>query len=222
MAEGQAACAICNTRRPRRYCPGVGGDICPVCCGTERENTVNCPLECPFLREARAREREADVDPRTFPNQDVRVDEAFLRRNEPLLLLLASTIAAAALESRDHVIDLDVREALEGLIATWRARQSGLIFNAGIVNPIAIRIQEAVNARIADIDANLRKHNSLLRDGDVLGVLAFLQRLELQKNNGRRKSRAYIDFLREFFPAEPAPQQEPTLTSLPHSGLILP
>lgn len=200
------------------------GDICPVCCGTERENSVNCPLECPFLREARLREREADVDPRSFPNQDIRVDEAFLRRNEPLLLLLASTIAAAALESRDHVIDLDVREALDGLISTWRARQSGLIYTGGLVNPLAIRIHDAVNARVADIDGRLREHNSQLRDVDVLGVLAFLQRLELQKNNGRRKSRAFIDFLREFFPTEPpsGQQQPPPPTTPPPSGLILP
>ncbi|HYP06989.1 MAG TPA: hypothetical protein VER03_12225 [Bryobacteraceae bacterium] len=185
---------------------------------------MNCPLECPFLREARLREREADVDPRSFPNQDIRVDEAFLRRNEPLLLLLASTIAAAALESRDHVIDLDVREALDGLISTWRARQSGLIYTGGLVNPLAIRIHDAVNARVADIDGRLREHNSQLRDVDVLGVLAFLQRLELQKNNGRRKSRAFIDFLREFFPTEPpsGQQQPPPPTTPPPSGLILP
>ena len=57
MVEGQP-CAICHTRRPRRYCPGVRGHICPVCCGTERENTVSCPLDCPYLREARVREKE--------------------------------------------------------------------------------------------------------------------------------------------------------------------
>ncbi|HVZ36913.1 MAG TPA: hypothetical protein VG963_31020, partial [Polyangiaceae bacterium] len=44
-----------------------------------------------------------------------------------------------------------------------------------------------------------------LRDADTLGVLIFLQRLELQHNNGRRKGRAFLDFLRAYLP-EPEPQ----------------
>jgi hypothetical protein len=46
-----------------------------------------------------------------------------------------------------------------------------------------------------------------IRDSEVLGVLVFLQRLELQNNNGRRRGRAFLDMLRGFFPAttEPPP-----------------
>jgi len=50
-------CAICQTRRPRRFCPGVRGEICSLCCGAEREVTVDCPLDCEFLREARRHEK---------------------------------------------------------------------------------------------------------------------------------------------------------------------
>ena len=227
MAEAQSACAICNTRRPRRYCPGVTGHICPVCCGTERENTVACPLDCPYLREARLRERDPDVDPRQFPNQDIRIDEAFLKRNEPLLLVVASGLANAALRADRHVIDLDVRDALASMVSKYRALQSGLYYETTPDNAIAAQLQEAVQKRIAEIDAFLKKNNSVLRDADVLGVLAFLQRMEIQKNNGRRKSRAFIDFLREFFPAGAAegfsPGEEgPEPTAPTPSGLILP
>jgi len=44
-----------------------------------------------------------------------------------------------------------------------------------------------------------------LRDADVLGALVFLQRLELQHNNGRRRGRAFVDFLRAYFPAQTQP-----------------
>lgn len=211
MAEGQP-CVICNTRRPRRYCPGVRGDICPVCCGTERENTVSCPLECPYLREARAREKDPDVDPREFPNQDIKVEEDFLRRNEPLLIYVAGGLANAALET-EGAIDTDVREAIDSLVRTYRTLQSGLVYEARPDNPIAARIQSGMKERIRYIEDTLKRNNSTLRDSDVLGVLVFLQRLELQKNNRRAKSRAFIDFLREFFPPEP-PKEET-------SGLIL-
>ena len=49
-SEAIMNCAICETRRPRRYCPGVRGEICAICCGTAREVTVDCPLDCPYLR----------------------------------------------------------------------------------------------------------------------------------------------------------------------------
>ena len=113
MLEGQP-CVICNVRRPRRYCPGVSGDICPVCCGTERENTVSCPLDCQYLREARAREKEQYVDPDQLPNKEINVDERFLRRNEPLLIFLASGLATTALDT-ENAIDNDIAEAQASL-----------------------------------------------------------------------------------------------------------
>ncbi len=42
------------------------------------------------------------------------------------------------------------------------------------------------------------------RDADILGLLAFLQRLELINNNGRKRGSAYLDFLAGFFPDHPS------------------
>ena len=42
--------------------------------------------------------------------------------------------------------------------------------------------------------------------GNVLGVLAFLQRMEIQHNNGRRWGRAFVDFLRVHFPKVDEPE----------------
>jgi len=53
------------------------------------------------------------------------------------------------------------------------------------------------------------------RDADILAVLAFLQRLELDHNNGRKRGRAYLDFLRAFFPGAEAPAAQ-------QSSLIVP
>ena len=39
-----------------------------------------------------------------------------------------------------------------------------------------------------------------LRDADLLGALVFLERMELQYANGRRRGRAFYDFLRGYFP----------------------
>lgn len=199
MSEASRACRICEKRRPKRYCPGVAGDICAICCGTEREVTVNCPLDCPYLRKAREHDELPDIDPRQFPNNDIRVDETFLRRNEPLLILIAASVARTALDT-PGLIDNDVKDALDSLVRTYRTLQSGLIAEARPDNVLASKIYRAVQDTVSDTSERLEKHQHTLRDADVLGVLAFLQRMEIQHNNGRPKGRAFIDFLRGFFP----------------------
>src|SRR6185295_15641952 len=93
------ACAICETRRPRRFCPGVRGDICSICCGTEREVTVSCPLDCEYLQDARLHERPAPLDPQQLPNQDIRITDRFLREHQELLAYLSQVIGQAALDT---------------------------------------------------------------------------------------------------------------------------
>jgi hypothetical protein len=203
------ACAICHTRRPKRFCPGVRGDICTICCGTEREVTVDCPLDCVYLREAHTHEKIAPLDPHDFPNQDIRVTEEFLRDHEPLVLFVAHILMEAALAT-PGAIDFDVRDALDALVRTYRTLESGVYYETRPTNPIAANICSLVQSGLADF----RKHEpeetgmTQTRDADVLRLLVFLQRLELDNNNGRKRGRAYLDFLRGFFPeqsGEPAP-----------------
>ena len=76
-------------------------------------------------------------------------------------------------------------------------------------NPIAARIQAGIaGSRYGKSKQLLAvKMNPTFAIPMCSACLVFLQRLEMQKNNRRRKSRAFIDFLREFFPPEPAKQE---------------
>jgi hypothetical protein len=207
------ACAICETRRPRRFCPGVRGDICSICCGTEREITVDCPLDCEYLQEARRRERPAPVEESTIPNRDIRVTETFLRENEPLLVFTGRSLAGAAFET--GAVDFDVREALDALIRTYRTLQSGVYYESQPANLIAANVYRAVQGAFDEFRKQEQQSLGIskTRDADVLGVLVFLQRIELDRNNGRRRGRAFLDELRGFYSAEPA-STEPAPSSL--------
>src|SRR5580658_1825561 len=108
------SCAICQTRRPRRSCPGVHGDICAICCGQQREVTVDCPSDCEYLQEARKHEPPAEVDPATMGNPDILVTKPFLESNAMLLLAMSIVMIDAARER--SAVDSDVRDALAGLI----------------------------------------------------------------------------------------------------------
>jgi|SRR5579872_4109861 len=208
------SCAICHIRRPRRFCPGVHGDICSLCCGTEREVTVDCPLDCVYLREAHQHEKVEPADPGSFPNQDIRVTEEFLRDREPLLLFLARAVLDAALET-PGTVDFDVRAALDALVRTYRTLQSGVYYETRPDNPIAANLCRLVQSRIAEFRKEETEQSGLThtRDSDILGLLAFLQRLEIDNNNGRKRGRAYLDFLQGFFP-DRSSEAAPAGTSL--------
>ena len=54
-------CALCRTRKEKRFCPAVHDRICAVCCGTEREVSLDCPGDCPYLQQARTHEKPRSV-----------------------------------------------------------------------------------------------------------------------------------------------------------------
>lgn len=198
-------CAICQVRKPRRECPGVHGEICTICCGTEREQSIDCPLDCPWLREAHEHEKAPDLEATAIPNQDIQVTEEFLRENEVLLAFLAVSVFEGALAA-PGATDYDVREAFAALIATWRTLQSGIYYETRTDNRFAATIASHVRAKIDEVRAKEAESQGVSRilDSTILAVLAFLQRLEYSRNNGRKRGRAFLGFLQGFY----APTEE--------------
>jgi hypothetical protein len=212
------ACAICQIRRPRRFCPGVRGDICSLCCGAEREVTVNCPFECEYLQEARRHDKPVELEESTIPNRDIRLTDKFIEEHELLTTVAGSALLGAALDT-PGAVDQDAREALDALIRTYRTLQSGVYYDTVPTNPLAANLYRMVQGAIADFRQREQQQLgvSRTRDADVLGILVFLQRIELDRNNGRPKGRAFLDALRVYYSAVPdAPP------SAAPSSLILP
>jgi hypothetical protein len=190
----------------------VGGDICAICCGNSREQTVHCPFECPYLQDARKHEPVPDIDPRDFPNLDIPITQEFLIRNEPLLIWISMRLLQAATDVPD-TLDTDMKEALEGLVKTYRTLQSGLVYQSRPTNPIAAAIFAKALEAVDAFRQETRKEIGMspVRDADVLGIFAFLQRMEIQHNNGRRLSRAFVDFLRDNFELDSAAAEQSSL-----------
>ncbi len=197
-------CAICETRRPRRYCPGVRGEICSICCGTSREITVTCPLDCPHLEESRKHDKPPEPDMKQYPNAEVELSEDFLSKNQPLFGFLSAVLLRIAL-SAPGAVDNDLRAALDALARTYQTRGSGLIYETRPANLLAAGIQQRLQAELDEF--RKQRHEQLgvetIRDSDVLGILVLLQRMEFGHNNGRPRSRAFIDLLRHEFADAP-------------------
>jgi hypothetical protein len=203
-------CAICASRRPKRSCPGLRGDICPQCCGQEREETVACPLDCIFLRQGREHEKLKELSRDQLPHPEVQIPDSFLREQEFLVLLVAS-IFAEAVGRIDGLIDYDAREALASLVQTYKTLGTGLIYESKPANPLAAALHELVQLRVSEFRQRAEQEMGVRRilDSHVLGVLIFFQRMEFQLNNGRRRGRSFLDGVLGFAP-RPAMESGPT------------
>ncbi len=187
------ACAICKTRREKRRCPGVHAEICPICCGTQREETIDCPLDCEYLRLAHER-KNPEVDAANMPNRDFPIPESFLKKNAHLLTVMQGAILQASLAR--NAIDFDIREALEGLVRTYKTLGSGLYYESRPSNPIAAAIFDGVQQRVSEIrELETERGLHKLHDSDLLTIFVFLLQLEYVLNNQRRKGRVFLDHL---------------------------
>ncbi len=205
-------CRICEIRKPRRYCPAIAGDICSLCCGNEREETLRCPLDCPYLQEAHSREKPETIPAAQLPSPDIRITERFLEQHMPLVDAVAAIIRDAAL-AESGAVDTDVQEALDSITRTWRTLESGLYYETRPDNPIAAHIQTRVQEEIATLRKELAaKGVPAIPDATLLGILVFFHRMSVQYDNHRRYGRLFLgSFGRAPQVAEPAT-----------AGLILP
>jgi hypothetical protein len=178
--------------------------------------TVDCPLDCEFLREARKHDPVLPVDEDSIPNPDIQLSRKELEANEDLLIFLIRTLVSSALTT-PGAVDFDAREALDCLIRTYRTLQSGVYYDSVPQNKIAANIYRQIQQGLKQFreEESQRIGISKTRDAHVLVLLVYLQRIELDRNNGRGKGRAFLGALKEYY-GVPEPE------AVSGSSLILP
>jgi len=206
------SCAICEERKEKRFCPAVHGKICPQCCGEQREVTLDCPSDCPYLLQARQQAREHEK-PRLAGEGDrealfpeVEVTEQFLYEREELILGLSFALAKSARADRS-LVDRDLVAALSSLAKSYRTLvNSSLIYEPATANLAHQSIAREVETMVKEFREGEQRHigeipgHARLRDSDVLKALVFILRMGLGRTSGRPKSRAFVDFLFAQFP----------------------
>lgn len=171
-----------------------------MCCGTEREVSVFCPLDCEYLLEARRHEKFEQPAMDHLPNKDIEVSEEFLERNSGLVDALSRWLLESALRT-PGAVDQDIRQALDAMVRTYRTRVSGLLYETRPENPVAGAIQQYVSARVEEArQAEARQRGlSTVRDADVLGALVFVHRLASYWDNKRPRGRSFTSTLLERY-----------------------
>ncbi len=198
------ACAICEIRKEKRFCPAVHGRICPVCCGREREVTLDCPSSCEYLQQARRHERPrpmSQLDQESlFPKVEVR--QSFIYQREPLIVGLSYGVAQVARADRSFH-DRDAIAAITALAKKYQTLTgSGLYYETALASVPQQTIIAELEKMIAQYRELEQKHlgYSTLKDSEALEALVFLLRMAHGRTSGRPKSRAFLEALFAQFP----------------------
>jgi hypothetical protein len=197
-------CPICHIRKEKRFCPAIHDRICPQCCGEQREVTLDCPSDCPYLLQAREHEKPRPADHLDAAGLflDVEIGDQFMYEHEHLLLGLTFALAKSARADRT-LHDQDIISALTALTTSHeRLANSGLHYEQPITSELQRRVAAEVETMLKEYREAELQHTGLstLRESDVLKALVFLVRLAHGRTSGRPNSRAFVDFLFAQFP----------------------
>jgi hypothetical protein len=204
-------CPICLKRKAERFCPAKGEKICAVCCGTEREVTIDCPVDCGYLVAAHRYEvqHRKPLSISDIPFPDVEFSPDLIHEQGPVVSGLGFAILKSAAET-PSAVDSDALAGLQALAETYRTLGSGLIYEKPPAGGPPQAIYSAMVKFVEDHkrEAAERGGSARVKETDVFHLLVFLLRVGRQQTNGRQRSRMFLEFLRSQFPREAAAQQE--------------
>ena len=208
-------CPICEKRPTKRFCPAKGERICPICCGKEREVTIDCPSDCPHLVAAYRYEAEhrKPMAPEDYPHPEIEFPADFVYERWPVVTALGSTILGFQIQNPD-VDDSTVHSSMEALAETYRTLDTGIYYE----RPPDALLARSLYRHLAESVSNLRKQETERtgitspKESDIFRLLVFLLRVCKNETNGRPRSRAFLRFLRDRFPLPVGtPKEEPRI-----------
>jgi len=213
------ACPICEKRKTERFCPAKGEKICAVCCGTEREVTIDCPSDCGYLRAARRYEQEhpKPVPAEEVPFPEVNVRQDLIHERRPVVSGLGFTILiyAAGQGRGNELVDWQAMAALTALAETYRTLGSGIFYEKPPDEPVARGLYTELMKFVQKSQQEETEGAGRLKDAEVFPLLVFLLRVARARTSARPKSRAFLDFLRVQFPQSAETQAEAPRIVLP-------
>ena len=210
-------CPICQKRKAARFCPAKGEKICAVCCGTEREVTIDCPSDCAYLLAAhRYEDQHQRLIPADTPLIDVKIPQDLVHIHQQLMSAIAFSIAKFC-SSQPATTDPDVLAALAALAETYKTLGSGIIYEKAPVAPLPQELYGALGAFLNEIKKQNVERGStgFPKDTEIFYLIVFLYKMGLLRTNGRPRARRFVEFLRGQFPGAPELKHEESRIIVP-------
>ena len=211
------SCPICDRRKAARFCPAKGEKICAVCCGTEREVTIDCPTDCAYLVSAHRYEDEHRRSiPADTPLLEEKIPQDIVYTHQQLMSAIAFSIAKFC-AAQPATTDPDILTALVALAQTYKTLTSGIIYEKPPGAPLPRELYAALATFLGELKKKQAEQaaSANMKDSDVFYLLVFLYRMGLLRTNGRPRSRRFIEFLRGQFPQAPELKREESRIIVP-------
>ena len=217
------SCPICEKRKAARFCPAKGEKICAVCCGTEREVSIDCPSDCSYLIAAHRYEDQHQRSlPEDTPLLDVKVSQDIIYTHQNVLSGLAFT-AAKFSAAHPATTDADILAALQALAETYKTLGSGIYYEKPpdatlpreLYATFAAFLNESKEQSAERTGSSAFAGAPPVKDSEIFSLLVFLYRMGLLRTNGRPRARRYLEFLRGQFPAAPELKREESRIIVP-------
>jgi len=211
------SCPICEKRKAERFCPAKAEKICAVCCGKEREVTIDCPSDCSYLISAHRYESDhPPYIPTDTPLLDETIPQDVIHTHQQLMAALAFSMAKFC-AAQPAAVDNDILVALEALAQTYKTLGSGLIYERPPQARVPGELYDALMAFLDEIKKQQaeRAAAASFKDTEIFYLLVFLYRMGLLRTNGRPRSRLFIEFLRGQFPQAPELKREESRIIVP-------
>ena len=207
-------CPLCKKRKPERFCPAKGEKICAVCCGTEREMTIDCPADCAYLVAAHRYEDEhrKPVATEEVPFPGAHFSPDLIHERQPVVSGLGYTILKLA-AGQPSLADGDALAAIAALAETYRTLGSGIYYE----KPPAAGPANALYAELGKFIQEFKQQEAQksgftsLKDTEVFHLLVFLLRVGRARTNGRPRARSFLQFLRAQFPKAATEPEAPRI-----------
>ena len=195
------SCPICQKRKPGRLCPAKAEKICAICCGTEREVTIDCPTDCGYLLSAhRYEEQHSRPLAADTPLLDVRITSDTVQVHGQFLSAIAFTIVKFC-AMQPSASDLDVLAAIRALADTYKTLAVGIVYEQPPSPHLQRELYDALTTFLTETKQNPSKASlGPIKDSEIFQLLVFLFRMGLLRTNGRQRSRRFVEFLRGQFP----------------------
>jgi len=218
LVSTTSICPICEKRRAERYCPAKGEKICAIDCGTEREVSIDCPIDCSYLITARRWEQShpKPLAESEVPFPDVALPPELIHTRQGVVAGLGYTVLIYAIDQRS-LTDAEVFAALHALAETQKTLLSGIYYEKPPDNPVSAGLYAAFAKYFGEEKKHLAEHSGIppLRDSEIFNLLVFFLRFGKLRSNGRPKTRAFITFLRSTIPQEVSAAKEESRIIIP-------
>lgn len=201
------SCPLCRQRRPRRPCPALGQEICPVCCGTKRIVEIACTPDCVYLSAA---EKHPAAAVRRRQEHDIGLLMAAIGRlSEPqlqLFFVLQTFISRFAPQGGlMRAVDADVAEAAGAVAATLETAERGVVYEHQCASAAAEELRRSLRVFLSEVG----RGGGARFDREVAVVLRGIERGASHQTAGFEDGDAsYLALVRRVLQERPGARPE--------------